>query len=410
MEYDTMPEHETSTSPSISDYSTRRFSGEIPLDEVMTDAAMRAIGHRGWDSLRIEHLAQETGLAVETFKKRFASRDELGLALWSGPVGRNLMTDLSGIGLDVADNEEALAARLLEFARATDERSCSLEMVLASFFDSTLESIREETSACVNSAIERSRESGGSARAAATGAALGLALGLMLVSKRPWATDLDLTLGIRHYAHALTRPGLDSQIPMVRAEFLHLSTIQSGDARLDAVLAAAAWEVGDRGFTMATIPRICRRAGVSEDFVYGQFPEKFELVRTLTEAQLPVGFDALATFIRDIANRHGRDVAEAVAWREIMDPNLSTKRSFAVEINRLASNDESVREVLIAGERRVLNDYVTAARAEKAEATARFHIDLALGFGFYLLPNLVPSVASLPFIAVTPGILAEPQR
>ncbi len=387
--------------------ATRRRADALRNDDLITSAAVSVISSRGWDVATVEGIADVAGLTYGAIYGRFANKADLGLALWESAVGRDFVRQLAELAENLATTSDKVVAQLTEFARPTPAQSCGLELILASFFDSELETIREEISEVIDTKIDTARDSGGRAHAAATAASMGLALGLMMVHTRPWVANLDLSDALRRRTNSLMNPTTARDIPASRADYLHFDPFNTGDNRLDAVFSATAWEVGERGFVRATISRICRRAGVSSGFVYGRFPGKFELVLAVFRAQLAFGFDSLNNFMGELTAKFGAVVTEAVAWREYMEPNLERKRNFTIELNRLATHDTSVRTTLIEEEQRVLNDLVARSGVPVGDFVSGFHLDVAMGFGICLLPNLVPSVWDLPYVCVTSGFVTE---
>ena len=67
-----------------------------------------------------------------------------------------------------------------------------------------------------------------------------------------------------------------------------------------------------------------------------------------------------------------------------------------------------MRAIQVKQERELLAGTVAANKGlDPKAATAKFHLDMALGLGFYVLPELYPGSWTLPFSSVTAGLCAE---
>jgi AcrR family transcriptional regulator len=365
------------------------------------------IAKYGWDAASIEGIAESAGLTYGAIYGRYPGRSELGLDIAERALVPCLKEALSQVFSDLFDSKDVLATALLTFARPTKNLLAVFEMLHAANFDPKLRPIRTQIAKLIENQIKHgaSLDQSG-ARAASAATAAGMSLGLAMVSDRPYLKKLDLGSVVATFANCLQHPGSAKKLPLVRATYLQNTEFGTGSERLDAVFLAAFEEIGERGYVGATIARICRRANVSSGFVYGRYENKLELFLAVMETMLPQGYEALAKFVEQIKEDNDSSVAEAVMWRELQHPEHAEKRVLGLEGNRLVHFDSAMRKITHNIEKDFYNQRLLDVPAKKqTEKLATIHLGLALGVGFYLLPNLVPSVWELPYSAITGSLI-----
>jgi len=387
--------------------SGRRRTDSAKNDELLMRAAISTIAKHGWDATSAEAIAEAAGLTRGAIYGRYTGIGELSQALWEQTLRSYFLHQLETLCEGVSSTDEGMLDLLVGFAHPTKKTLTSIELILAGTFEQSLKTVVRDVSSFVQKKLQSAREMRDddvSAAAQATGIAL--ALGLALTSDRSWLKDVDLRVILKPIVTVLRNPGRPTPLPQSRADYMHLDTFSTGDLQVDALLAAAADEIGNRGYAGATISRICRRSRISSGFVYSRYANKRDLLVKLIEAMYARGMESLNLFLAEISQTYSRAVAEAVSWRELQHPDLVANRVLAMEINRLARYDQVMGEAQYGAEKALLQQRLAASSQESHEQMiATFHIGLALGVGFYLLPNLDPSAWTLPFDAITSPLM-----
>jgi AcrR family transcriptional regulator len=372
-------------------------------DSLITESAIKTISEHGWDATTAPAVAEAAGLTYGAIYGRFIDMSELGHEIWTQEVGKHLKAALTTIFHSLTTSDEELIASFEEFARPSRHLVAAIELVLAGSFDPALSIATQEIASLLGSEIaKRKAQDPSGVGAAVAVVTASVALGLLLISDRSWLEGLDLRLVLEPFAKVLRNPGEVIELPVDYQPFVRKMEYQSGSEKTDQLFDALATEIGLRGYAGATIVRICRRSKISSGFVYNHFENKLELFKALTRAVYGRSLGAVAEYIGKLSTSHRPAFAEAILWRELLNPHINLARSLALEANRLARYNADMRVTHMSIEEQTMMQRTkTVSASEKAYKTATFHLGLAVGTGYYLVPNLVPDIWDLPYIAVT---------
>jgi AcrR family transcriptional regulator len=85
----------------------RTRAHNVDLDKEIVDAALRLLHEHGDDGFTIQQLVEEAGVALQTFYRHFASKDQLLLAVLERSVA-GFCTELRGATHEIADPIERM--------------------------------------------------------------------------------------------------------------------------------------------------------------------------------------------------------------------------------------------------------------------------------------------------------------
>ena len=341
-----------------------RRSHAVRNDALIRDAAIGLIADKGWDALTTSAVGPAAGLTHGAVYARFTDKRELGIALWDEVLGSELQTRLDGVltaGLDT-DGADAFLTAMERFVHPSPALLAMLELLLAARDDAELgAAVEPDATELLRRWCQPSRKVT-SVDAARAATAVYIALGFALASQLPW---------------------------------------------LDGLLEATIACVGKHGYEASTLTQICRRAKVSQGFVFSRYATKLDLFIAATEQMQPKGMEQTHAFVAEVAAEFGLAIAEAVTWREYQTPALATQRSIVLETLRLSRYDQRMRELLHPKQVAFLSRLVTGRRgAERAALLGEVHMDFALGHGIMIPCDLMPKLWQLPFDSVTAPLIA----
>lgn len=386
-----------------------RRSHALRNDGLLRDAAIGLIADKGWDALTANEVGPAAGLTHGAVYARFADKRELGIALWSDALGSELQTRLETAlttGLD-ADGEDAFATAMEAFVRPAPPLLATLEVLLAARDDDQIGATVEPHAKRLLSGWCRPTRTVSDVDATRAATIVYIALGFALASQLPWLDDLDATPAVRRLHRALAAPAMPRPLPPTTYDAPHKAPFDTGNPRLDGLLDATISCIGEKGYAASTLTRICRRANVSQGFVFSRYATKLDLFIAATEQMQPRGMEQTHAFVAEVAEAHGAAIGEAVAWREYQTPALATQRSVVLETMRLSRYDERMRELLHPKQIRFLSRLVTGSRgAKRAALIGEAHMDYALGHGIMIPCDLLPKLWQLPFDCVTTPLIA----
>lgn len=366
-------------------------------DARILDAAARIAASEGWAALVPSRVAAQSGLVRSTIQDRFRDRSALGVALWRARCGPSLSGELHRL-IDASD-DDAVVQAMHRLTATSDELLAAGELLVAAHYDHSLRAV-------VNEDLGREiRDWCGSADEVANARAgylLMVGIGLLLAARRTGAAGLEWTSIAQALGEARTVALKPATLPEATAP--HITgelDLAPDDPPLNALLNAALREIGSLGFEGASVDRITRASQNTKGLLFSRFPSKLELFLEATRRQQTMAFAANDAFLQEVAQGHGRGIAEAVAIRELQKPHLAYARSIAMEQLRLSWHN---RELKAAQEADL--DAVVAALAESGgsrfpDTAPVVHFAYAVGLGMAALPLLLPGSWELPYDVMT---------
>ncbi len=381
-------------------------------DDRLMDATCDVVLESGWDSLALTSVAMKAGVTTRPLYDRFSDKTDLAIACWRAraavPLRDSLMGVLgaSGDGGGGSADPAAVIDAYRAFTRPDGRVMVAAELICAAVFDDRLRAvIASDAQEWLGSwCVPSSRVS--PTRAAQSTYVLAAALGLLLGSRRTGMGQVDVSGPAADLVAALSQPSRPVRLPKWDAVHMDVPPVNPADPAFDRLLAATLWVVSQVGYAEATLPRIVSAAGVSQGLLYGRFSSKLEAFITATEYRHEQGLLRNAEESARLARDFGPGIADAVMWREFTRPEHRGGRALTVEQLRVGWREPELRERTDAAEAVFANELMKAGGISDRQAgIAEIHWDLALGFGAYVLPEILPGVSSLPFDVVTVPLL-----
>jgi AcrR family transcriptional regulator len=387
-----------------------RRSHALRNDALLRDAAIGLIADKGWDALTANEVGPAAGLTHGAVYARFVDKRELGIGLWHDALAGELQLRLEAVltaGL-AADGEDAFVTAMEVFLRPAPALLAMLELLLAARDDGEIGAAVEPTATALLSRWCRPNRTVSDVDATRAATIIYIALGFALASQLPWLDDLDAEPAVRRLHRALAIPAVPKPLPPTTYRTPTETPFNTGNPRLDGLLDATISCIGEKGYAASTLTQICRRANVSQGFVFSRYATKLDLFIAATEQLQPKGMEQTHAFVAEVAAEHGAAIGEAVTWREYQTPALATQRSVVLETLRLSRYDERMRELLHPKQVAFLTRLVTGSRgAKRAALLGEAHMDYALGHGIMIPCDLLPKLWQLPFDCVTVPLIAS---
>lgn len=236
------------------------------------------------------------------------------------------------------------------------------------------------------------------------------ALGLVIFADRPWVAEMDLDPALSRADHALAQPAPSRPLPDSTADYLRQSPFHTDDPRIDLALDHALASIATLGYQRTRLQDVARAAGVSEAFLLIRFKTKLGMLRAIVDPGYGAAYEAFSAFQQAVADEYGPGIAEAVAWREYLNPNIRDRQILGLETDRLAKHDAVMREITLAAEQQVVDARLAEVSAsERAARTGDTHMDFATGHGLPIVGLLLPHAWTLPLNMVTePYLVGHP--
>lgn len=405
--------HEDGGTPSTRGRSSRARA----TDDRLMDATCAVILESGWDSLALTSVAEKAGVSTRPLYDRFADRSELAIACWrdraSAPLREHLMRllELSAEAPKALADPAAIIGAYRALTQPQGLLIVAAELLCAAVFDDRLRAVIAQDAGqwlgrwCVVSGEVSPARAAQSAYVVASG------LGLLLGSRRTGMDQVDVTGPATDLLTALSQPSSPARLPRWNADHMAVPEVNPADPGFDRLLAATLWVVSQVGYADATLPRIVSAAGVSQGLLYGRFSSKLEAFIAATDHRHEGGLLRNAEESARLARDFGPGIADAVMWREFTRAEHRGGRALAVEQLRVGWREPELRERTDAAEAIFANELMKAGGITDRDAgLAEIHWDLALGFGAYVLPEVLPGISQLPFDVVTVPLLGSPDR
>lgn len=394
-----------------------RSSRAQATNDRLMDATCEVIFESGWDHLALTNVAEKASVTTRPLYDRFPDKTELAIACWrtraSAPLRDSVihLLELTTDAPETAADPAKLMAAYDAFTRPTNRIVVATELLCATFFNDRLRAvITDDIGQWLRAWCLPSKDVS-AAQAAKSSYVVASGIGLVLGSRRTGMERVDVSGPAMDLVAALNQPSRPARLPRWTGEHMVLPEVNPADSAFDRLLAATLWVIGQVGYAEATLPRIVSAAGVSQGLLYGRFASKLEAFIAAIDDRQERGLLKNAEEAARLAREYGPGIADAVMWREFTRPETRSSRALWLEHVRVSWREPELRARTDAAEAIFANELMRAGGiTDRAKGLAEIHWDLALGFGAYLLPEVLPGVAQLPFDVVTVPLLGGKDR
>ena len=394
----------------IAEHGRTRPKHAVRNDTRLRLAAVSVLSAAGWDNFSLNKVSQATGITRAALYNRYDSRAVLGIEAWERELFPALTEALQG-ALDAAGQGPSFARAMAIFAHPTAQVIAAVELLMASFVHVDLtEKVAGPMSDWVRDycplpeplAPGESKPQVDPIGSVQAVAILTWALGLVVFADRPWVAEMDLDPALSRADHALAQPAPARPLPDSTAEYLRQSPFHTDDPRIDLALDHALASIATVGYQRTRLQDVAKAAGVSEAFLLIRFKTKLGLLRAIIDPAYAVAYEAFAAFQQSITDEYGPGIAEAVAWREYLNPHIRDRQILGLETDRLAKHDVTMREITLSTEQQVFaGRLANVSASERAARTGDTHMDFATGHGLPIVGLLLPHAWTLPLNMVT---------
>ena len=376
-------------------------------DELIRRAALELLAEEGYSALAFTRISERAGVSRRPVHDRYGNRTEIAMDLWRNIAQDHLGDDLLKL-FATFESEDRSPDRFVEamqrYLTPTEELLGAIEILVITQFDMRLRTMIAESAAAVfEPMIEHDGSDAAIRKATKRAYVASFALGLLLVARLPSSEPLDISPDARRLYDSLMLDAEMVALPeLAEPMFDDVTSFESGDAMLDALLQAVIDEVSEVGFDGATTMRIARRAGASEGYLFSKYDSKLDLfvdaVKRKSDIRLKVNNEKSAAIAQD----HGQPVADALMIVESMHPSSPRRRSIALERMRIAMHNADMRRAHAES----LENFVASVREQDPDWAARMTLSrarfgYAVGVGVAAVPLLMPSAWQLPFDITT---------
>lgn len=372
-------------------------------DSRIRDMAATILAEDGLGELSLGRVARELGVSHSVMTKRYDELDDLLCDLWVH-VGLPQIDRLLEWIFDqvrwIGDRDPASASAIEPaIFRRTHEKMIMLELL-------ALAPTRPKLRTIVREAF--GERLGGTLRddpvvAVQVVFLLALVVGVQAELRTTSANQELLATVLSQVVTAMSEPGEAVALPEVDASHMARYDFDTGDERKDRILASCLENVSRRGLTGTTTKAIARDAGVSEGLLFSMFESKTDVFFEATALQSRLGYKANLDFGMAMTERYGPGIGNAILIREWLSPVLDRYRAAVLEEIRITWHDadlwrriSNVRQELL-GDSRLTGTKTSPTPIEKAAQV----VALALPIGIYVVGEVLPGAAGLPFSVVT---------
>lgn len=417
----------------IASHGRSRPAHALRNDALAPKAAVEVLGRVGWNAFSLNKVASHMDLAKTALHNRYSSRADLARDVWADRLLPSLTASLeramtAALGPPSADpnaqgsprSDDAPGHSRAEFQEAMrtfaypdDVTTAAIELLLASISEPELASgVRDTMDEWLrgqySSLLSERPTDEARVRDTRLSAVLVWAFGLTVFANRPWLPDMDLTSALDRAYDALQASGDVRELPADRAAYLTETPFFTDDPRVDAVLERAFLSFGTIGYSRTRLRDLAQATGVSESFIIQRFKTKLGLIRAIVETTYAQSYEAFSAFQATVSEAHGPGIAEAVAWREYLDPSIRDRQLLGVETDRLVLFDPTMSRLAIPDELVIVERRLAAIPvAERALRLGDTHLDFAAGHGLPIVGLLVPGAHALPWNLVTDPMIAS---
>lgn len=381
----------------------RRPRSAFENDERIREVAARILAEAGLEGLTLGGVARDLGMSHTAMSNRYEQLDDLLCDLWLHVASPQIDRTLAWISHEVArigdPNNTSKAALSRDLFRETTEKMVMLELLmLAPTREKLREAVRGTFDGCLGEAI-RSEP----LVATQTIFLFALVVGVQAELRVASARHEHLIAVLSEVINAMASPGEVVALPKVDASHMRRYDFDTGDDRVDRILASCLDNVGRLGLVDATMDTIARDAGASKGLIYSMFKSKADLFFEATAIQSQLGYKANLDFVMSLNEKFGTGVGNAVLIREWLSPDLGRFRASLLEETRIMWHNldlrrriQKVKKKLVSDER-VTGTGRTMSPFDEAVRT----VTLAMPIGVYIVGEVLPAAVGLPFSIVT---------
>ena len=375
-------------------------------DERIRSKAVELLAERGFDDFSLWLVARSLGMSHTAMTHRYEDIDDLLCDLWK-TVGTTQVESMVSWANDQlsasADNfEPSPAAKKKSIFMRSKDNYATLELLLLSSTRPRLRNVIQDSfTSQLNSLLKND-----SVAAAQTVFLLAIVIGILAEQRSSKTNTQALSKAISKVVAAVSAPAQIAVIDEVDASHMHNHFLNTGDERRDRVLTSCLENVGRHGYTATTTKMIARESDVSEGAIFTMFKSKADIFFEATTLRSRLGFKANLDFIVRLNEKYGAGIGNAILLREWMSPSLSQYRATLLEETRLVWHDIDLRKRIRKNKQELLDDPSVPNWNEKRspDEDAMNFISLALPIGFYVIAEVFPPAAGLPFSAVTQSV------
>lgn len=372
-------------------------------DSRIRDMATTILAEDGLGELSLGRVARDLGVSHSVMSKRYGELDDLLCDLWVH-VGLPQIDRILAWILEVVQRfsfQDSTAAPVVDTTlfRKTKEKMVMLELLV-------LASTRPKLRTSVHEAFEE--RLGKMVRddpvvAVRVVFLFALVVGVQAELRTTSANQDILVTVLSEVVTAMAQPGDAVVLPEVDASHMARYDFDTGDERKDRILASCLENVSRRGLIGTTTKSIARDAGVSEGLVFSLFGSKTDIFFEATALQSKLGYKANLDFVMSLNEKYGTGIGNAILIREWLSPKLGRFRAALLEEIRITWHDidlwrriRNVKQDLV-GDSRLSGGKVTPTPIERAVQL----VTLAMPIGIYIVGEILPGAAGLPFSVVT---------
>lgn len=316
----------------------RRTRAEIVAhnDRALREAAAETIHELGWDGLTFTGVAKRAGLTVGAVYGRFESKAELGIDLWQDSVWPWFeQRVVSIIEAAVASAPEALKDELLQWDQDERMTSVTVELLIASLFDSDLHDVvGEDASRLISRYVSPSASAPRVSRhqAAAANLVLSFAFGRAVALCAGVAPDQLGPAQLKVLAGGFSAEPFKQKIP--RAQPLRWEQPMADlEPAIRDVLQSTIDVIGTVGYRRATIARIARRSALPRGSVLWHYSDKAQLVAAAAEHGLYSPEEVWEQY-EPVVAKYGPLMSRAIFLSDFFKPSNRTLWAVNLELSR----------------------------------------------------------------------------
>jgi AcrR family transcriptional regulator len=375
-------------------------------DERIRSKAVELLAERGFDDFSLWLVARSLGMSHTAMTHRYENVDDLLCDIWKTVGAVQVETMLLWVNGQLLGSAEKFESQAMATKRSiltgSKENYATMEMLLLSSTRPQLRKVVQETFA--SQLVSLSKDD--SVVAAQTVFLLAMVIGILAEQRSTKTNSQALTKAISDVVVAVSAPAQSVVLDAVDASHMQNYSFDTGDERKNRVLKSCLENVGRHGYTASTTKMIAREAEVSEGAIFTMFKSKADIFFEATTLRSRLGFKANLDFIIQLNEKYGSGIGNAIILREWMSPALAQFRATLLEESRLVWHDSELRKRIKKNKKELMADPSVPNWKEKRtpDEDAMDFISLALPIGFYVMAEVFPPAADLPFSAVTQSV------
>lgn len=378
-------------------------------DSRIRDMAVAILATDGVGELTLGRVARDLGVSHGVMSQRFGDLDDLLCDLWVHVAEPQIERTLAWIfdQVERIGDPESRSKPVVEptIFRKTKEKLVMLELLV-------LAPTRPKLRVMVRDSFEE--RLGDTLRndpvvAVQVVFLFAVVTGIQAELRTTMANQELLVAVLSEVIAAMAQPGDVVVLPEVDARHMGRYDFDTGDERRDRILTSCLENVSRYGLTGTTTKAIARDAGVSEGLIFSMFDSKAEIFFEATSLQSKLGYQANLDFVMSLNEKYGTGIGNAIQIREWLSPKLASFRAALLEEIRVTWHDvdlwrriQNVKQDLV-GDRRLQGKKSSMTPMERAVQV----VTLAVPIGIYIVGEILPGAAVLPFSVVTLPVFSD---